>query len=188
MPEPKTLNATPSGGLCMLGAAFGAILASALIHLAPLLGLPLVDVPLLIGALFSADPDIAFFVGHLLHLLGAVAAAPLAVFLWHALPGKPRSFGGAALKGLCFGGGLFVVAGLVVPLVESLAGEGAAGLPALGPFALSQGLGGAVVLLVASLAYGLVVALIGAAGRSLSMIDTLGWDSTGKQADIGGAT
>jgi hypothetical protein len=184
MREPKTLNLRPPLGWTLLGGALGALISAAIFRLAAALGVPGADVPRMLGAAFSADAQTALLVGHLLDLLLALVAAPVApVLLWNVLPGRAMSLGGAALKGLCWGGIVLLGCGLLIPLWEALFSTGSA----IGLFALGAGPAGLAVLAAASFAYGLAVALTAWAGHGLSMLDTLGWSGIGKQGVRDGA-
>jgi hypothetical protein len=83
----------------------------------------------------------------------------------------------------------WLVNGLVVlPMVSALDKLPASSAAAPGLFALQQGLGGAGVVLVANLLWGIGFGLVAMMGRGISPLDTLGWagyDMAMGQHDIG---
>lgn len=102
-------------------------------------------------------------------LVGWLVLPSLLVAGWKALPGAPASLGGALLRGLLFGAAVWVLAGLILPLL------GARG----GLFGAAEGVGGALALLVASLGYGVITAAIGSMGGGMAPLETMGWGGHG---------
>lgn len=182
MLKPEALAPKPSMLLAILGGLVGTILLSSLIFLAPVLGFPFVDVPQLVGGVFSANPDAAFWIGFWLYFLtGIFLFAPLLAYFWPSLPGRNVGFVGAALKGITWGALLWAASGLLFFLMGLL--NRVEGLENPGLFALNLGILAAVGILLAHLAYGLAVALLIAMGQGIKPLDTMGWDGIGK-ADL----
>lgn len=174
MARPKIMQPQAAFLMAVLGGATATILMTALLYLAPVVGLPLLDMPRLIGGLFSADGAVALGLGYVLFFLGGALVMPLFLaYFWPSLPGEGIGFLGAAVKGLIFGLIAFALSGLMLWLLGVL--NRLEGLASPGPFALSLGLGGLLVLLVVHLLYGLAVALVAAVPQGISPIDTLGW-------------
>jgi TM2 domain-containing membrane protein YozV len=162
--------------LTILGGMVATVLLAALIHLAPVLGLPLIDLPRLVGAVFSRDPGTALGVGYAIFVVAGMVVFPLLLsLLWPALPGHDATFGGALLKGLLAGLILWVLSGVLLPLFGALGRLPTDELQNPGFFALGAGLLGPVVLLAHQLLYGLTLALVAAMGRDVSPVDTIGW-------------
>ena len=174
MIKPGTLVPRPSPFLAILGGAVGMLLLNSLLHLAPVFGLPFVDLPRLIGGIFTVNSDVAFWLGFWLFFLGGVFVfAPLLVWIWPYLPGPGQGFTGALVKGLLWGLILWIVTGLILPVLGAL--NQLAALPAPTFFALETGWPGALGLLLGFVAYGITLALIAEMGRGIEPIDTLGW-------------
>lgn len=162
--------------LTILGGLVATVLLAALLHLAPVLGLPFIDLPLVVGAVFAEDPDTALQIGYAAFLSAGVLVFPLLLSgLWPALPGDDITFRGALLKGLLAGMVLWVLSGAVLALYGVLGRLPSGELQDPGLFGLGAGLLGPVVLLVEQLAYGLSLAVVAAMGRGISPVDTIGW-------------
>lgn len=173
---PEVLTPRPSALLAVLGGGVATLLFSALLYLMPALGLPFLDLPRLVGGLFTGDLDAAFWLGHLIFWVAGVVIIPvLLVRLWPALPGAHVGFGGALVKGLLWGLLLWVACGLLLSPSAALNPLTDQGVQNPGLFALRLGLPGAAWVLAGHLAYGLAVALIAAMGQGISPLDTLGW-------------
>lgn len=162
--------------MTILGGLVATVLLAALIHLGPALGLPSIDLPGLIGAVFSQDAGTALQAGYAIFLFAGMLVFPLVLsLLWPALPGDTITFRGALLKGLLAGFGLFVLSGVLLPLFGALGRLPGSELDDPGLFGLAAGLLGPVVLLVEQILYGLALALVAAMGRGISPVDTIGW-------------
>ena len=147
MIEPRSLAQRPSQVLAVLGGVVGTILTSALLQLGPRLAPGFPDVPRLIGGLFTTDPTAAFWLGFWLFFLGGVIVIPpLMAAVWSRLPGAGVGFGGAIVKGALLGAALWIVWGVLVPVLGALNALDGPGLDA-GLFALRAGLVAAIVLL-----------------------------------------
>jgi hypothetical protein len=156
-----------------VAALAGTILMLALVYAAPALGVPLVDYPLLLGGVFSADPGVALGLGAAIFLaLGVLVLGLVLALAWTSLPGDPVAFRGAALKGLLFGLALWVLSGLLLPALGAVSRLDVDG-PGL--FALDTGPLAALWLLVLHLAYGLATALVAAMAQGVAPGDVLGW-------------
>lgn len=170
----------PSFVTVTLGGAVATILATALIYLAPAGGWPVVDLPLLVGGLFTSGEVAAFWIGYAIFFLGGWIGAPLALQqVWRRLPGDPVRFRGAVVKGLLFGAGLWVFSGLLVGLLSAVSPFTGAAFADAGLYASGLGGRGILALLAGHLAYGLALAVVAAMGRSLSPIDAIGWSGHG---------
>lgn len=159
----------PSLILATLGGAAGAVFFGALLHLAPAAGAPSFELAASVGGLFTAGAAALWWGAILLFLIGWLALPLLMAAAWTSLPGHPESAGGTLLKGSLVGLGLWVVAGLLLPVL----GTG------IGLFAAAGGMGAAGALLIASLGYGLVAAAIAGMGRGITPLETLGWEGHG---------
>ncbi len=174
MKRPVALINHPSLLLATLGGAVAVLLLSALLFLSPVFGFPFVDFPRVMGGIFTADPEGAFWLGFTIFFVGGWLVFPfLLVAAWSLLPGENEGFIGALVKGLLFGLGLWVFSGLVLPLAGWL--NQLDGLENPGFFALGAGVLGALGVLLGHLAYGAALALIAAMGQGISPLHTLGW-------------
>jgi hypothetical protein len=173
MIRPTTLQPKPSFLLALQGGLVASILLSALIFLGPAFGLRFVDIPGLLGGLFTANAAIAFGVGFLLFFIPGVIVFPslLAVY-WYQLPGPNIGFIGGALKGLLLGIGLWLLTGLLLPLLGAINQLAIAGP---GFFALDYGLPTALGFLAAYLIYGLALGLLTAVGQGIEPLEAVGW-------------
>lgn len=171
--KPGTLAIQPSILLASLGGAVGVILLTALLYLAPVAGSAVIDYPRLIGGIFAPQPEAAFWLGYaIFFVVGWLVWPPLMMVTWPKLPGDNYAFTGALQKGLLWGAALWVLAGLLLPLLGVL--TRAEGLANPGLFGIGAGLGTAVLLLVGHLGYGVAVAVLAAMARGISPIETLG--------------
>lgn len=175
MDEPVIHKPHPSlFPLTILGGMVATVLLMALTHLGPVWDLPLIDMPLLVGGVFSADPDTAFRTGHAVFILAGIFVFALSLsIVWAQLPGDDTRFPGATLKGLVWGLFLWVLSGLVLPLLGGLNQLPLTENPGL--FALEHGVLGPIWLLVLQLSYGLVLTTVAGLGHGLQPIDTIGW-------------
>jgi hypothetical protein len=173
MAKPGPIEIQPPVLLTTLGGAVGVLLFTALLYLAPLTGSEVIDYPRLIGGIFAPQPGAAFWLGYaIFFLLGWLVWPPLMAMTWTKLPGDNLRFTGALQKGLLWGAALWVVAGLLLPLLGVLTRTEGVANPGL--FGVSAGIGAAVFFLVGNLAYGVVAAVVGAMARGISAIETLG--------------
>jgi hypothetical protein len=174
--EPHALNPKPSMMLALLGGVVAALLLSALIYLAPVFRLPFIDIPLLIGGIFTTVADTALWLGFWIYfLIGVFIFAPLLRFLWTDLPGDAVSFGGALLKGVLWGVTLGIISGLLLPLFGLLNRLPAGEVANPGFFALNQGFRAAVGLLLGHLLYGIALALVTNMGQAIDPLEVIGW-------------
>ncbi len=160
----------------LLGGLVGTLLMTAVIYGAPALDLPLIDIPRLLGALFTANPDVALGVGYtIFFFFGTVVFALALSFLWPILPGDPVQFRAALLKGLVGALALLMTTGLLLPLLGAVSQVPQRELEDPGFFGLALGPLGLVVLVTGLLVYGVGFALVAAMARAISPADTLGW-------------
>lgn len=161
--------------LALMGGATATILASALLYLAPAVGLPLLDIPLLVGGVLTVDSGLALGVGYgLFFLSGAFVVPFLLASVWSRLPGRAIGLVGAMIKGVIFGITFFVLSGVAVWILGIWNRLDGLASPSL--FALNLGLGGPVVLLLIHLAYGLAAALVVGMAQGISPMDIMGWE------------
>lgn len=172
--EPEVLIPKPSYLISFLGGVVGMIMFFSILFIAPALGLPDLQLPWLLGGVFTSNPTVALWLGFwLFFLAGVVFFAPFLVYVWAKLPGKRIGFSGAILKGFLWGLILWVFSGLLLPLVGLLTRVESLENPGL--FAAGAGLEGALVLLLAHLGFGLVTAIIAAMSQGITPLGTLGW-------------
>ncbi|WP_219415994.1 DUF6789 family protein [Pseudonocardia nigra] len=162
--------------VALLGGFTGTVLLTALLRLAAALGAPVIDLPQLIGSVFSRDPATVFGAGHAVFVVLGVFVLPLALaLLWPLTPGNRFTFRGALVKGALFGLVLFVLAGILLPLLGLLSTLPDVGFADPGPFALGLGLSGIAQLLLGTQLYSLTAALVAAMPRGLQPLDAIGW-------------
>src|ERR687885_2644669 len=115
--RPTVLNPRPGLVLPLLGGWVGTLLLSAGIFLAPAFGFPFIDIPHLIGGIFSDSPTVAFWLGFWLNFVPGVFVFPsLLSGLWPIVPGSGVGAIGAAVKGAAFGIALWVLSGVLLPV------------------------------------------------------------------------
>lgn len=151
------------------------VLATALLQLAPAAGLPLVDIPTAVGALWSSDAATAFRTGYIVFFLGGAVLFPVALKgAWKLLPGPRATLVGALVKGLVLALAAWVLSGLLLGVLGA-AGRPVAGFTAPGWFAAGLGGAGAVLLLAGHLVYGAALGVVAGMGLGLSPVNALGW-------------
>lgn len=99
--QPLLYKPHPSLFPVMLLSGFtGTVLITALVRVTSSLGGEVVDLPQLMGGVFSADRGTAFTAGHALFLIAGVLVLPLLLaLLWPFAPGDRFTFGGALVRG-----------------------------------------------------------------------------------------
>jgi hypothetical protein len=174
MVRPATLTSRPSLVIANLAGAVATLLLSALLFLGPVFGLPFVDIPHLMGGLFTGDADAAFWLGFWIFFLGGWIIFPVFFSLfWPMLPGDNEvKFTHGLVKGLVWGGILWILSGVLLPVLGWL--SQLEGLKNPGFFALGEGVLGVVGVLLGHLAYGAALGLISAMGREISPLDVMG--------------
>lgn len=174
MVKPAVLNPRASMILLVVGGVLGTILLSSLIYTAPAFGLPSIEIPLLVGGVFTADEHLAFWLGYLLFfIVGVFVFAPAMSLVWSSLPGKGVGFVGAIIKGAIWGAILWVIGGLMLPLFGLL--NRLDTVPNPGFFGISLGLLGAAGVLAGHLVYGVVVAVVAMMSQGIQPLETIGW-------------
>ncbi len=160
----------------LLGGLTGTVLLTAGIRLASSLEVAVVDLPNLLGGVFSGDEQRAFTAGHAVFLAAGVLVLPLFLAaLWPFAPGDRFTFRGALIRGALFGLALFVLAGILLPLLGVLSSLPDVGVLDPGPFAVGLGLSGVAQLLLGTQVYALTAALVAAMPRGLQPMDAVGW-------------
>jgi uncharacterized membrane protein YagU involved in acid resistance len=129
---------------------------TALMYMAPLMGVPKMDIATMLGTMFTADPSLAFFIGLAMHfLLGSVLLAIPYFYLIEYKFRDARWVGGAIWGLLLWGMANFVVMpmmGFVHPLVR------AGAMPAPGFLMLQLGILAPIGSLMGHLLYGVILA------------------------------
>lgn len=180
MVRPATLTPRPSVMLASLAGAVATVLLSALLFLAPAFGFPFVDIPHLMGGIFTGDATTAFWLGFWIFFVGGWIIVPafFSVF-WPMLPGDNEvNFSHALVKGLAWGAILWVLSGLLLPVLGWINQLDALGNP--GFFALGEGVLAALGVLLGHLVYGAALGLVSATGGGLSPLDLMGWYEYGR--------
>jgi hypothetical protein len=162
--------------VALLAGFTATVILTALLRLAAAFGATVVDLPQLIGSVFSADPATVFAVGHTVFVVTGVFILPLAMaLLWPLTPGNRFTFRGALVKAALFGLALFALAGVLLPLLGILSTLPDVGFAEPGPFALGLGPSGTAQLLLGTQLYTLSAALVSAMPRGLQPLDAIGW-------------
>jgi hypothetical protein len=160
----------------LLGGFTGTVLVTAALRLTSSSGIAVVDLPELMGGVFSGDRSTAFTAGHTLFLVFGIGVLPLVLAaLWPFAPGSRFTFGGALVRGALFGLGLFVLAGIMVPVLGAASQLGGASFLEPGPFGVGLGVWGPLQLLLATQLYALTAALVAVMPRGLQPMDAVGW-------------
>jgi hypothetical protein len=162
--------------VALLGGVTATVLLTALIRLLASLGLTVVDLPTLLGGVFSTDASTVFRAGHAVFVITGVFVLPLGLAaLWPFTPGDRFTFRGALVKGALWGTLLFAFAGLLLPLLGVLGSQPGVGFFEPGPFALGLGVAGPLQLLAGTQLYALTSALVAAMPTGLQPMDAVGW-------------
>ncbi len=86
----------------LLGGFTGTVILTALIRLLAALEVTVVDLPQLMGDVFSSDQQTAFTAGHTIFLAAGILVLPLFLAaLWPFAPGDRFTFRGALIRGRC---------------------------------------------------------------------------------------
>lgn len=180
MVRPAALTSRPSLVIANLAGAVATLLLSALLFLGPVFGIPFVDIPHLMGGVFTGHADAAFWLGFWIFFLGGWLVFPvLFVAFWPMLPGENEvTFVHGVVKGVAWGGVLWVLSGLLLPVLGWLGRL--EGLENPGLFALGEGALAALGVLLGHLAYGAALGLVSAMGQGISPLGVLGWYEYGK--------
>jgi hypothetical protein len=174
--RPSALNPRPGLVLPLLGGWVGTLILSAGIFLAPVFGLPFIDVPHLVGGIFCDSPTAAFWLGFWLNFIaGAFVFPSLFAVVWPMMPGSGVGILGATVKGLGFGVALWVLSGVLLPVAGWLNRLPPDVVQRPGFFAIHTGWTGVLAALGGHLVYGLSVGLIAAMGEGIFPVETLGW-------------
>ncbi len=176
--RPMVLNPRPGLVLTLLGGWVATILLSALIFLGPLFGFPFIDIPHLMGGIFSSSPIAAFWIGFWLNFLtGMIVWPSMLSLVWPVLPGGDIGVLGSALKGLALGISLWLLSGILLPIAGWLNRLDPEVVQPPGFFGINTGLRGMAGLLLAHLVYGLALAIVAGIGEGVFVMETLGWPS-----------
>ncbi len=175
--QPLLYKPHPSLFPVMLLSGFtGTVLITALVRVTSSLGGEVVDLPQLMGGVFSADRGTAFTAGHALFLIAGVLVLPLLLaLLWPFAPGDRFTFGGALVRGAIFGLALFLLAGVLVPLLGVLSRSPEVSFLNPGPFGAALGVAGPLQLLLGAQLYALTAALVAQMPQGLQPMDMVGW-------------
>ena len=160
----------------LLGGTTGTVLLTAATRLASSGDVAVVDLPQLLGGVFSGDPSTAFTTGHTVFLIAGIFVLPLMLAaLWPFAPGDRFTYRGALIRGAIFGLALFVLTGVLLPLLGALSGLPDVGALDPGPFALGLGVPGVLQLLLGTQVYAVTMALVAQMPRGLQPMDVVGW-------------
>ncbi len=162
--------------VALLAGLTATVLLTALIRLLSTLGMTVIDMPALLGGLFSDEPRTVFAAGHAMFVIAGVLVLPLGLaLLWPLTPGDRFTYRGALLKGALWGAILFALAGILLPVLGVLNKPPAVTFASPGPFALGVGWLGPFQLLVGTQLYALTSAVVAQMPRGLQPMDTVGW-------------
>lgn len=162
--------------LALLGGLTGTVLLTGSLRLAAARGVTVVDLPPLLGAVFSGDAGTSFDVGHTVFVGTGVLVLPLLLAaLWPFKPGDRFTLRGSLIKGALWGLALFLFTGLLLPVLGALAKTPGPSAADPGPFALALGATGPTQLLLGTQLYSLASALVAGMARGLQPLDTIGW-------------
>ncbi len=160
----------------LLGGFTGTVLLTAALRLASSLDVAVVDLPQLLGGVFSGEQQTAFTAGHTVFLAVGVLVLPLLLAaLWPFAPGSRFTFGGALVRGALFGLALFALGGILLPLLGALTQLADVGVLNPGPFGAGLGLAGVLQLLLGTQLYAVTTALVAAMPQGLQPLDAVGW-------------
>lgn len=161
--------------MIVLGGTVATILLSGLVLLAR--EARVLDFLSLLGGVFTSDPEAAFYLGFGLFFLAGVFvfSLPLAP-IWDLLPGDEENLPGALVKGALWAIGLWVLTGLLLPLLSRLSALAPTVVADPGFFALSLGVLGPVGLLIALLSYAISLTMVTAMAQGITPLDTFGWE------------
>lgn len=161
----------------LLGGFTGTVLLTAALRLtSSIRGGDVVDLPQLMGGVFSAERTTAFTAGHVLFLVTGVLVLPLLLaLLWPFAPGDRFTFRGALVRGAIFGLALFLLAGMLVPALGVLGQSPDVSFLDPGPFGTGLGVAGPLQLLLGTQLYAVTAALVAAMPQGLQPMDAVGW-------------
>ncbi len=160
----------------LLGGFTGTVLLTAALRLSSSLGVAVVDLPELIGGVFSRDRSTVFTAGHTLFLVAGILVLPLMLAaLWPFAPGSRFTFRGALVRGTIFGLGLFVLTGILVPVLGAVSQLAGVSFLEPGPFGAGLGVWGPLQLVLGTQLYAVTVALVAAMPQGLQPLDAVGW-------------
>lgn len=174
--RPTVINARPGIIIPMIGGFAGTVLLTAGMYLAPIFGLPFIDVPHVMGGIFTSSPTVAIGIGFCLHFLnGAVIFPILFGLFWPALPGPMTGIVSDCIKGLSWAVALWIASGLAMPVAEALNRLPPGVFEPAGVFGFGKGAPGAFALLAGHLLYGLALGLTCYMAADIFPMETLGW-------------
>ena len=174
--RPSVINARPGIILPVIGGFAGTIMLTAGMFLAPAVGLPFIDVPHLVGGVFTADPTVALWLGFWLHFLAGSVLFPIVFgIVWAAGPGPMTGIIGDIIKGVVWGSVLWIISGLLMPLAGWLNRLGPDVLQTPGLFAIGLGWSAALALFIGHIVYGLAIGLTSYMAADIFPLETLGW-------------
>ena len=174
--RPVVISARPGIIIPVIGGFAGTVILTAGIYLAPLVGFPFIDVPHLMGGIFTSDATIALWLGFWLHFIAGGLLFPILFGLfWPLAPGPMTGILGEVSKGLTWGLTLWILSGLLMPVAGWLNRLPSGTLELPGFFGLGLGVKGALALLGGHIAYGLAIGLVSYMAADVFPLETLGW-------------
>src|SRR4051812_28568239 len=85
--RPTVINARPGIIIPIIGGFAGTLLLTAGMYLAPIIGLPFIDVPHIMGGIFTSNATAALWIGFWLHFLNGALIFPILFGLfWPIIP------------------------------------------------------------------------------------------------------
>jgi uncharacterized membrane protein YagU involved in acid resistance len=124
----------------------GTVAMTILMYLAPLMGMPKLDIISMLGTMFTSNKTVATIIGVMAHLMMGVVFAFIYVLLWSFGIGSPTW-----LWGLIFGAVHGLMVYLIMPMINRMHPR---------PVEMEGGTKLAVGMLMVHMLYGLVVALV----------------------------
>jgi uncharacterized membrane protein YagU involved in acid resistance len=151
-------RAFPSVWHAVLGGFLGTIGLTVLLYAGPMMGLPRMNLPTMLGTMFVADMGAAFWLGTIIHFIigSVILALAYALFFRQVLPGQPWAKG--AIYGLIPWLVLMVVVMPMLGAIHPLIASGMMMAP--GFFASNLGPMAVVGALIAHLVYGVILGAV----------------------------
>ena len=176
MLRPSILNPRPGVVLPLLGGLVASILLNATMFFSPKLGFPFIDVPHLMGGIFTSHPEAAFWIGFWLNFfVGTFVWSMVLSLVWTLIPGPITGFFAGAVKGIAWALVLFILSGLLLPIAGAINRLDESVVTNPGFFASNLGGMGILGLFLGHIVYGLALGLISGMGEGIFPMDTMGW-------------
>lgn len=141
-------------GSAILAGFVGTLAITALMYGGPVMGFPRMDIATMLGTMFVADMNTAFWLGMGIHfMMGSVILALIYAAIYRFLPGEPW------LRGAIWGFVLWIMAqAVVMPMMGVIHPMIASGqMPTPGFFSLNMGIMAPIGSLIGHLVYGAIL-------------------------------